>query len=136
RKKSNVLERIQVAGGMDPGNSGGPVVDDQGHVVGVAVSGIAGRAINFAIPGDRVADVVKGRITMMETHTPFRSQETRQGPGLPVRIEMIDPLGKVKEVALEVWTGDPAQGGRPPSDDPPQARPGDSKRQRTARTTA
>ena len=45
---------IQVAGGMHPGNSGGPVTDAQGRVIGVARAGIRGTQINMAIPGDIV----------------------------------------------------------------------------------
>src|SRR5947208_1604732 len=36
------VSKIQVNGGMNPGNSGGPVIDATGRVVGVAVSGILG----------------------------------------------------------------------------------------------
>ena len=48
------LSLIQVKGGMNPGNSGGPVVDARGNVVGVAQAGIKGTDINFAIPGEVV----------------------------------------------------------------------------------
>ena len=45
---------IQISAPIQPGNSGGPVIDDQGHVVGVAV-GILNRSqaqnVNFAISG-------------------------------------------------------------------------------------
>jgi S1-C subfamily serine protease len=42
RKKPNgTLQDIQVNGGMHPGNSGGPVVDAMGQVVGVATLGVA-----------------------------------------------------------------------------------------------
>ena len=51
---SGRLSLIQVGGGMNPGNSGGPVVDLKGNVVGVAVAGIQGTDINFAIPGEVV----------------------------------------------------------------------------------
>jgi S1-C subfamily serine protease len=50
------LSAIQVRGGMNPGNSGGPVVDVKGNVVGVAVAGIQGTDINFAIPGEVVQE--------------------------------------------------------------------------------
>ena len=39
---------------MHPGNSGGPVTDGKGQVVGVAVSGIRGTQLHFAIPGEAV----------------------------------------------------------------------------------
>jgi S1-C subfamily serine protease len=50
--------QIQVNGGMNPGNSGGPVVDVKGNVVGVAVAGIKDTNINFAIPADAVYDLI------------------------------------------------------------------------------
>src|SRR5207253_2330346 len=39
RDADGSLFQIQVNGGMHPGNSGGPVVDSRGVVVGVAVAG-------------------------------------------------------------------------------------------------
>jgi len=58
RKEGGKLSKIQVEGGMTSGNSGGPVVDAKGNVVGVAVSGIKGEAINFAIPGEMVQQLL------------------------------------------------------------------------------
>lgn len=52
------MQKIQVKGGMNPGNSGGPVVDVKGNVVGVAVSIIRGTDLNFAIHGEPVAEFV------------------------------------------------------------------------------
>ena len=52
RKKQGVLERIQLDATLNPGNSGGAVVDDNGRVVGVVTSGILGAGVNFAIPVD------------------------------------------------------------------------------------
>lgn len=51
-------DQIQVNGGMNPGNSGGPVVDAKGNVIGVAVAGIKNTNINFAIPADAVYDLI------------------------------------------------------------------------------
>lgn len=51
-------DQIQVNGGMNPGNSGGPVVDAKGSVIGVAVAGIKNTNINFAIPADAVYDLI------------------------------------------------------------------------------
>jgi serine protease Do len=47
---SRVTRRvIQTDAAANPGNSGGPALDPQGHVVGVLVAG-GGENINFAIP--------------------------------------------------------------------------------------
>jgi len=50
RQKGGELHRIQLDAVLNPGNSGGPVLDKQGKVVGVVVSGITGAGVNFAIP--------------------------------------------------------------------------------------
>ncbi len=57
------LDQIQVNGGMHHGNSGGPVVDAAGNIVGVAVAGIEGTTINFAVPAERVSSILDGRLS-------------------------------------------------------------------------
>jgi S1-C subfamily serine protease len=52
------LALVQVKGGMNPGSSGGPVVDVRGNVVGVAVAGIVATDINLAIPGEVVQEFI------------------------------------------------------------------------------
>lgn len=54
RKEKGQLRLIQVDASLNPGNSGGPMVDDQGLVRGVVVAGIQGAALNFALPASRV----------------------------------------------------------------------------------
>ncbi len=50
RDKDGALHRIQLDAALNPGNSGGPVLDRSGKVVGVVVSGIQGSGVNMAIP--------------------------------------------------------------------------------------
>jgi S1-C subfamily serine protease len=59
RGGDGVLKQVQVNGGMHPGNSGGPVTDTRGVVIGVSVAGIEGTQINFAVPGDFVRPLVE-----------------------------------------------------------------------------
>jgi hypothetical protein len=133
KRKGGELDRIQVRGGMEPGNSGGPVVDASGHVIGVAVSGIPGALINFAIPGDRVHVILNGRIVEMAMTQSYYSAGQI---AVPVRLAMIDPRNRIKEVGIELWTGNPPRAGagqRPPSKDKaPSPLEGDSARQRVA----
>jgi S1-C subfamily serine protease len=58
RHEGGKLKRIQVEGGMTFGNSGGPVVDVKGNVIGVAVSGIQNANINFCVPGEMVQQLL------------------------------------------------------------------------------
>ena len=50
------LEGVQFNGQLNPGNSGGPVVDEAGRVIGVAVATVPGASINLAIPVGRLSE--------------------------------------------------------------------------------
>jgi hypothetical protein len=100
------LEKIQVNGGMNPGNSGGPVIDSNGTVVGVAVSAIRGTQINFAVPGQLVHYFLRGRVHRRTTGPPFKDGEAVK---LPLTVETIDPLNRIRKVRVEFWTGDPGK---------------------------
>jgi len=126
RKRNGVLERIQVEGGMDHGNSGGPVADSNGDVVGVAVSGVEGSNIRFAIPGEQVTTILKGRVSTPVFSLPVNDSGKLS---LPVTLETIDPQGQIKSVSMDVWTGNRGDL-LPASDKAPNARPGDSFRHR------
>lgn len=57
------LSIVQIDGALNPGNSGGPVVDSQGRLVGVAVATIKGSSgIGLAIPPQELAHVLAGRV--------------------------------------------------------------------------
>ena len=72
KDKDGVLAQVQINGGIDPGNSGGPVVDAGGNVVGVSVAKIRGTQIDFAIPGDAVQAVFRGRCSEIRAGDAFR----------------------------------------------------------------
>jgi predicted Zn finger-like uncharacterized protein len=119
------LDRIQVDKGMDPGNSGGPVVNAGGRVVGVSVAGIRGSNINFAVPGEKVRAMLDGQISDTKHGEAFVHAA---GPRLPVKYTCLDPFNRIREIRVEVWTGPPGPP-RPGSLQKPQSLPGDSQRQ-------
>jgi S1-C subfamily serine protease len=59
RKEGGKLLMVQLAGGLNPGNSGGPVTNAQGEVVGVSVAKIGGAEIAFAIPAEDADSFVR-----------------------------------------------------------------------------
>jgi predicted Zn finger-like uncharacterized protein len=128
REKDGVLRQVQVKGGMNPGNSGGPVIDTRGVVVAVAVSIISGTELSFAIPGDDVRRLLAGGIAEQEYGMPFTAGGQTQ---IPVRLTSRDPLNRIREVSIEIWSG-PAGDPLPAGEKEPAQRLGEGARQRFA----
>ncbi len=90
RHKKGQLDRIQLDAALNPGNSGGPVLDRNGKVVGVVVAGVRGSGVNFAIPVSVVSRFVSRPdiefnpplLTVGNLHKPMRF-EARIVPLLP-----------------------------------------------------
>jgi S1-C subfamily serine protease len=122
---SGVITQVQLNGDMQPGNSGGPVVDSAGRVVGVAVAIIKGTRINFAVPADFVRLILAGRLAESNYGEVFVENDQRK---LPVKFQCLDPLDRIKSMRVEVWAG--SQGPtRAPANQQPPALPGDGPRQ-------
>ena len=61
RRERGEVSAVQVGGGMHPGNSGGPLADKAGRVVGVCVAGVRGTQIHFAIPAEKAERFLRAR---------------------------------------------------------------------------
>jgi V8-like Glu-specific endopeptidase len=124
RKENGELKQVQVNGGIHSGNSGGPVVDSKGQVIGVAVSAIPGTLINFAIPSGEVADFLAGRIYSLSIELAFLEGSRTK---VPVRMLLVDPLSRVKEISVEHWVAPKAKSKlRPATKQAPEPLPEDS----------
>jgi len=119
------VQQIQVNGGIHPGNSGGPLVNTEGKVIGVAVSVIKGTQINFAIPAPFVGGLAMGRVTESWLGQPYL---TGGSVSIPVKFTCLDPFAQVKELRVDVWAGMPGVAASASLTEP-KARPGDGKRQ-------
>jgi S1-C subfamily serine protease len=97
RDESGQLHEVQVNGGMNPGNSGGPVVDSRGVVVGVAVAIIRGTQINFAVPAERVLELGVGRVLESRLQDPYLAGDAIR---LPFEVTCLDPLQRVRKVEV------------------------------------
>lgn len=118
-----VLDKVQTNTGMEKGNSGGPVVNTAGEVVGVVVSGIRNTNINFAIAGDTVNSTLNGRVANVS----FFVRKMGGKMHMNVDAELIDPLKHVKGLLIDFWTGKKGPV-RNSSHTSPAALPGDSVR--------
>jgi WD40 repeat protein/S1-C subfamily serine protease len=88
------------------GLSGGPVLDEDGRILGMMVEGLAGTDTHYVIPATRLAkflDADRGRIDILFDPSPLDFTE-RKGPGTwTFDVARLDPLpaGAVVEVVLE-----------------------------------
>lgn len=90
---------IQLDGNLNPGNSGGPVVDAKGRLIGVATAGVRGAGIGLAVPRAEVARLLSGRGARLTVR-----------PGLPkdgkvevdLNLILLDPAKKVTRVRVRV----------------------------------
>jgi len=107
RKKKGALELIQLDAALNPGNSGGPVLDDKGSVIGIVQAGVQGSGINFAIPVTRLAGMLeKPEIVVSPTTMPFAARSDE----LPLTVRVVS-LTKPKQpfnvtVSLSTAAGD------------------------------
>jgi len=126
RKDPNgTVNQVQVNGGMNPGNSGGPVVDARGVVVGVAVAIIRGTQINFAVPGEKLQSLLLGRVSEIQFGEAYLENDQTK---LPIQVTCVDPLSRMRDLKIDVWTGNPGAA-RPMSNQQPVALAGDGARQ-------
>lgn len=79
RKKEGDLELIQLDAALNPGNSGGPVLNPKGRVVGIVEAGVRATGINFAIPVHRLSPLIEfPEVTLSPVTIPFEKRETEQ----------------------------------------------------------
>jgi S1-C subfamily serine protease len=108
------LSLVQIDGALNPGNSGGPVVDAKGRLVGIAVARIKdGEGIGFAVPASVLAKIMKGRIGR------FGVLVRGEGKGVRVTVEVsvIDPSAAVRGVTAHYLIV-PPNGKKPAAGEP------------------
>jgi WD40 repeat protein len=95
-----VVTRVRLDGELNPGNSGGPVVDETGRLVGVAQAAMLGLdRIGFAIPADDLQTMLEGRLDDgVES-----ALSLLDGPVLlESSIQVIDPLNRLSNIARAI----------------------------------
>jgi S1-C subfamily serine protease/regulation of enolase protein 1 (concanavalin A-like superfamily) len=99
------LLAIQLDGSLQPGHSGGAIVDERGRLIGVAVAKVAGvDTMGLAIPADELRELLSGRVGVVDLEV--RNSKSER-PDLRVKAQVVDPHGRIKAVKVLVA---PAQG--------------------------
>jgi S1-C subfamily serine protease len=95
---------VQTDAAVNPGNSGGPLVDRQGLVIGInsmTVARQAGEGVAFAVAADHAVQLLAGAHVRDEAHTPLGGlQKMLRPPGEPVE-DARDRGGRALAQALE-----------------------------------
>ena len=132
------IRLVQFGGGsLNPGNSGGPIVDTTGRVIAVAVSIYTGRngenqitntGISMGVPADEVSALFFGRADRLELFPPVRKGDSLH---LPVVFRLSEFTNRNASPKVKVVTGDEKT---PPEssasgEEPFSLKTGDSKQQ-------
>jgi hypothetical protein len=97
RGQDGVVERLQLDGELNPGNSGGPIVNDDGEVLGVAVAKVGGTNISFVIPVTFLQGCVRGRVRTINLRPVPGAAGARE---IEATVELLDPLDRVSAAAI------------------------------------
>jgi S1-C subfamily serine protease len=96
------LEYIQFDNQLNPGNSGGPVLDEGGRLIGVAVATVRGAAINLAISVSRLSEFLKAPILVFNP-PPLTYKERTRPVTWTVKVQPSTPGAKLPEkLSVEV----------------------------------
>jgi hypothetical protein len=97
RDKDDVVDLIQLDGELNPGNSGGPIVDRAGKLIGVAVAKLELTNIGLALPAYKLQSRIAGRVTGIT----LEPKTTKPGTArVQVTVRYTDPLGRIEKVAV------------------------------------
>jgi S1-C subfamily serine protease len=93
RNERDEVAVVQIDSDLNPGNSGGPVVDSQGRLVGIAVAKVIDTRLGMAIPTRELSAMIAGKVGEVRL--------AMSGPReVSVAVDMIDPLERVRSVVL------------------------------------
>jgi S1-C subfamily serine protease len=72
RRLLQIGDVVQIDAAVNSGNSGGPLLDPQGRLVGVVFAGVNGyQGLNFAIPGSRLFDALPAMLNGGKAERPW-----------------------------------------------------------------
>lgn len=100
RDRLGQVVAIQLDVDLNPGNSGGPVLAEDGTVLGVAVATISGTDISFMIPVEAAYAILFGGI--LNVQCAVDANPSQDHAAVTVDVEVHDPQNLISRVSLTV----------------------------------
>jgi S1-C subfamily serine protease/HEAT repeat protein len=102
--RQGVLEQVQLDADLSPGISGGPVVDESGALVGVAVARVRPGHVGFAVPVARLNRLLEGYIEPPESIATVMREGGKWA--LEATVPVADPLDRLRSAVLRCGPAD------------------------------
>lgn len=99
RKDKQGVQLIQLDTALNPGNSGGPVLNEKGDVVGIVSFGLLSTGINFAIPASKAIALLEEPV--VTARIPYLAPD--QAKPLKAQVAIKALTGPVSQPSVEVW---------------------------------
>jgi S1-C subfamily serine protease len=103
RNDRNEVAAVQIDGALNPGNSGGPVLDADSNLVGVATATIPGAHIGLAVPAEELNRLLDGRVGNVGVTVKGASGDRAE---VEVEAPLLDPLNHLKSVRVHYLRSD------------------------------
>jgi len=102
RKKENgELYLVQIDAAVNPGNSGGPIIDDEGKVMGLVEASVRGSGVNFAIPVARLKAMLAKPLVDVEPGA-VKWSERSENQAFTVKVTTLKNSGMEYQVSLSI----------------------------------
>ncbi len=99
RRQSGELAAIQVDAAVNPGCSGGPLVDKQGKVIGIIFGVVPLSGIAFAVPISKAREYLNTpRVVLSHPEIRYSNRHERQ----PLEIEVVELTSSTKPTTVEL----------------------------------
>jgi S1-C subfamily serine protease/HEAT repeat protein len=103
RRDHGELREVQMDLDLNPGNSGGPVVDEKGALIGIAVAKITNTRIGYAVPVQKLQRLLQGKI---DPPSVLRSVNNQGRTEIQAIAAAADPLCKLGAPVLLYGSAD------------------------------
>ena len=99
RKREGALNQIQIDAQLNPGNSGGPLIDETGKIIGIVTKGVFATGVNFATPVSGVKQLLQRPEI---SFTPPKLTAANLHEETEFNIEIVPFLQELTNVAVEL----------------------------------